>query len=159
MPAHEVIRPSTSPWASPVVLVRKKNGTLQCCVDYWALNTVTKPDVFTISCTDDLPNQPGQCTIFSTLDHAAGYWQIKVRTSGQPGEDCLHYPPGLYKFLVMPFGLRNVPTTFQWMMLVARSSELANTILYHLERRCSIPNRQSCQITSEQSFCSRCIVG
>ena len=83
MQAHEIIRPLTSPWASPVVLVRKKNGTLQCCVDYRALNTFTKPDVFTISRTDDLLDQPGQCTIFSTLDHAAGYWPIKVHPDSQ----------------------------------------------------------------------------
>ena len=115
MQAQGVIRPSTSPWASPVVLFRKKDGTLRFCVDYWALNVVTKPDVFPIPHIDDLLDQLGQCTIFSTLDLAAGYWQIKVHPDSQEKTDFTTHQ-GLYEFLAMHFGLRNTPAAFQQSM-------------------------------------------
>ena len=71
-----VIQPSTSQWASPVVLVRKKDGSLHFCIDYRSLNAVTKADVFPLPRIDDLLNQLGKSKFFSTL---AGYWQIKVQ--------------------------------------------------------------------------------
>lgn len=81
MQAQGVIRPSTSPWASPVVLVRKKDGTLQFCVDYRALNAVTKRDVFPIPRIDDLLDQLGQSTIFSTLDLRGDWGKVEAITS------------------------------------------------------------------------------
>ena len=115
MQAQGVIHPSTSPWASPVVLVRKKDGTLRFCVDYRALNMVTKPDVFPVPRIDDLLDQLGQYTIFSTLDLAASYRQIKVHPDSQE-KTAFTTHQGLYKFSVMPFGLRNAPATFQQTM-------------------------------------------
>ena len=73
-----VVQPSISPWASPIVLVRKKDGTLRFCVDYCALNSVTKKDTFPLPRTDDLLDQLGQSCYFSTLDLASGCWQIEV---------------------------------------------------------------------------------
>ena len=95
-----------------MVLVRKKDGTLQFCVDYRALNTVTKPVVCLIPRIDDLLDQLGQCTVFSTLDLTVGYWQIKVHPDSQE-KTALTTHQGLYEVLVMPFGLRNAPATFQ----------------------------------------------
>ena len=103
------------PWSSPVVLFRKKDGTLRFCVDYWALNAVTKPNVFPIPHIDDLLNQVGQCTIVSTLDLAAGYWQIKVHSDSQE-ETAFTTHQVLYELLAMHFGLRNAPATFQQTM-------------------------------------------
>ena len=78
MQSRGVIQPSSSPWASPVVLVRKKDGSLRFCIDYRHLNLVTKPDVFPLPRLDDLLDQLGQSKFFSTLDLASGYWQVKV---------------------------------------------------------------------------------
>ena len=73
-----VIQPSNSPWASPVVLVRKKDGTLRFCVDYRGLNSVTRLDQFPLPRIDDLLDQLGKSHYFTTLDLASGYWQIRV---------------------------------------------------------------------------------
>ena len=78
MQTNGVIQPSKSPWASPIVLVRKKDGSLRFCIDYRSLNSVTKQDKFPIPRIDDLLDQLDQAQFFTTLDLAAGYWQIKV---------------------------------------------------------------------------------
>ena len=74
MQDNRVIKPSNNPWASPIVLACKKVGTLQMCVDYRKLNSVTKPDK--LPRIDDLLDQLGMSRYFSTLDLAAGFWQI-----------------------------------------------------------------------------------
>ena len=107
-----VIQPSNSPWASPVVLVRKKNGTHRFCVDYHELNGVTKADTFPLPRVDDLLDQLGEARYFSTLDLAAGYWQIKVHPESQSKTAFVTHQ-GLHEFTVMPFGLTNAPSVFQ----------------------------------------------
>ena len=110
-----VIQPSTSPWASPVVMVKKKDGTHRFCVDYRQLNEVTRADTYPLPRIDDLLDQLGQCKYFSTLDLAAGYWQIRVEASSREKTAFLT-PQGLFEFLVMPFGLTNAPAVFQRLM-------------------------------------------
>ena len=115
MQENGVIRPSNSSWASPAVLVRKKNGTHRFCVDYRALNSVTKADTFPLPRIDDLLDQLGESKYFSTLDLAAGYWQIKVHPDSQ-AKTAFVTPQGLFEFQVMPFGLTNAPAVFQRLM-------------------------------------------
>ena len=79
MQNNGVIQPSSSPWASPVVMVRKKDGTHRFCVDYRQLNAVTKADTYPLPRIDDLLDQLGECKYFTTLDLASGYWQIRVQ--------------------------------------------------------------------------------
>ena len=78
MQRNRVIQPSSSPWSSPVVMVRKKDGTHRFCVDYRSLNSISKADTFPLPRIDDLLDQLGGARYFSTLDMASGFWQIQM---------------------------------------------------------------------------------
>ncbi len=112
--ADGVIEESCRSWGSPIVLVRKKNGSLRFCVVYRRLN-VTRKDVFPLPRIDDLLDQLAGKKVFSTLDAKSGYWQIHMASTSQP-KTAFVAPTGLYEFRVMPFGLCNTPTTFQRLM-------------------------------------------
>ena len=111
----EVIQESASPWASPVVLVRKKDGGLCFRVDYRQLNAVTHKDTFPLPRIGDLLDQLKGKNIFTTLDAKQGYWQIRVQKESQEKTAFVTFD-GLYEFRVMPFGLCNAPATFQRLM-------------------------------------------
>ena len=78
MQRQNVIQPSNSPWASPIVLVRKKNGTHRFRMDYHKVNAVTRRDTYPLPCIDDILDALAGSRLFSTLDLISGYWQVEV---------------------------------------------------------------------------------
>ncbi|CAM5135205.1 unnamed protein product [Natator depressus] len=107
-----VIRPSGSAWASPVVLVPKPDGDICFCVDYRKLNAVTRPDNYPMPRTDELLEKLGWAQFISTLDLTKGYWQVPLDESAKE-RSAFTTHLGLYEFNILPFGLWNVPATFQ----------------------------------------------
>ncbi|XP_040182571.1 uncharacterized protein LOC120915831 [Rana temporaria] len=109
-----VIEPSQSPWASPVVLVPKRDGTIRFCIDYRKLNDRTITDAYPMPRIDELLDRMASGHFLTTLDLCKGYWQIPL-DSAAILKSAFVTPFGLYQFRVMPFGMKNAPATFQRM--------------------------------------------
>ncbi len=126
------VRPSTSPWASPLVLVRKRDGSVRPCVDYRAVNAVTTKDAFPLPRTEDCLDAVAGASIFSTLDITSAYNQIPVREADIP-KTAFVTRQGLFEYCTMPFGLTNAPATFQRAMEIALSGLQWTTCLIYLD--------------------------
>ncbi|WVZ53382.1 hypothetical protein U9M48_004333 [Paspalum notatum var. saurae] len=109
------IRKSTSPWASPVLLTEKKDGTLRMCVDYRGLNAVTVKNKYLLPRIEDLFDQLKGACVFSKIDLRSGYHQLRIRPSYIP-KTAFISRYGLYEYTVMSFGLTNAPAFFMYMM-------------------------------------------
>jgi len=107
-----VIAPGHSAWASPVVIVPKRNGKARFCVDYRRINNITKKDAYPLPRMEDCLDSLGDAQVFTSLDCTAGYWQVSLRKEYQE-KTALTTHCGIYHWLSMPFGLTNASATFR----------------------------------------------
>ena len=142
-----VIEPSESPWAAPVVLVRKKDGTLRYCIDYRRLNSVTKKDSYPLPNIQDCLDSLDGAKYFSSMDLCSGYWQVQLSEDAKDKTSFYGAGGGLWRFKVMPFGLCNAPATFerlmervlgqlQWQICLCYIDDIlifSRTVVQHLE--------------------------
>ena len=125
-----VVVPSKSPWASPVVLVRKKDGTVRWCIDYRKLNSVTVKDAYPLPRIDMCIDCLSEAKIFSTCDLQSGYWQLELDKDDQE-KTAFITKYGLHHYTKIPFGLSSAPSTFQRCMeLILKGLQWKNALIY-----------------------------
>jgi hypothetical protein len=133
----KVLHSCVSPWSSPILLVKKKDGSTRFCVDYRQVNACTKKDAYPLPRIDDSLDSLASAKWFSTLDLASGYWQVEMDAESRP-KTAIATNQGLFEYSVMPFGLCNAPATFQRLMeLVLRGLQWEICLIYicHCVRR------------------------
>jgi hypothetical protein len=109
------IRPSQSPFGSPVLFVTKGDGSLRLCVDYRALNAITVRSRYPIPRIDEMFDRMAEARLITCFDLQQGYYQVPIQEE-DIGKTAFVTRYGQFEFLVMPFGLCNAPSTFQAMM-------------------------------------------
>ena len=111
----QFIQPSSSPYASPVLFVKKKNGKLRMCIDYRGINKITVKNNYPLPKIDELLDRLHGAKVFSKLDLSSGYYQVKIAEEDiEKTAFCTRY--GLFEFRVLPFGLTGAPSTFMSLM-------------------------------------------
>jgi transposase InsO family protein len=130
--AAGVLRPSKSPWASPVSVIPKKDGGMRMCGDYRRLNAITIRDNYPIPRINDLLDALEGVQWISTLDAFSGYFQIEMKEEDKP-KTAIISKFGLFEYNRLPFGLCNAPATFQRAMNNILHDYLGDSVLVYLD--------------------------
>ena len=120
---NDFIEPSNSDWSSPCILVPKPDGAYRLCTDYRKVNGVTKTDSFPIPRIDDCIDKIGKAKYVAKFDLLKGFWQIPL-TDNAKEVSAFVTPDGLFRYKVMPLGMKNFQTTFQ---------RLINSLIYGMD--------------------------
>ena len=126
------VMPSTSPFASPTILVKKKDGSMRLCIDYRKLNAATKNDAHLLPRIVDIFDTLTGSKFFCTQDLAMGYHQVEVHSDDRE-KPAFSTPFGLFQYNVMPFGLATAPATFMRLMTIVFLGMLYTTCLANLD--------------------------
>jgi len=129
---RDLIEPAYGAWSSPVVLVKKKDGSWKFCVDYRRLNSITIQDAYPLSRIDESLDALVGRKYFSTLDLLSGYWQVPLSPDVQDKAAFITHD-GLWKWKVLPFELTSAPATFQRLMEQVLSGLHWRTLLIYLD--------------------------
>lgn len=129
---QDIAKPSCSPYASPIVVVQKKDGSIRLCVDYRQLNAKTRKDAFPLPRIEETLDALSGAKWFSTLDLASGYNQVSVAPQDRE-KTAFCTPFGLFEFNRMPFGLCNAPSTFQRLMERIFGDQSLHALLLYLD--------------------------
>jgi hypothetical protein len=127
-----LIRPSSSKWGCPTLFMKKKDNSLRMCVDYRPLNVVTIKNKYPLPRIDILFDQLSKVKVFSKIDLRLGYYQIKIRPQDIP-KIAFSTKYGLYKYLVMSFGLTNAPANFIYLMNLVFMPELDKFVIVFID--------------------------
>ena len=128
MLTNKLIKPSFSPWSSPVVLVPKPNNQFRLCLDYRKVNAITKTDSYPLPRVDDCVDRIGNAQFISKFDLLKGYWQVPLTERAKEISAFITHN-GLYQCSVMPFGMKNAASTFQRLMNIV-CSKVKNCVVY-----------------------------